>query len=250
MIGGGALGTAMRAGAYFGAMPRWIVAVLLLGTGCGGLAQDEPAPERVAPRPVMVQATATEVAPAVPKATRGEVVLVVLGRFPDHLLDAVEHTLERELQVEVRRAGTRALPKAAFYRPRRRWRADTILELLPGMVPDADPDAKILGLTGSDISTTKGKFEDWGIFGLGQMPGRAAVVSSFRLRRKTKDRALVKFRVANTALHEIGHTFGLDHCDEPNCPMLDAEGGIANTDSSTGHLGPGCQAKLDAAAPL
>jgi archaemetzincin len=58
----------------------------------------------------------------------------------------------------------------------------------------------------------------------------------------------VQFRVATTAVHEIGHTFGLPHCDEheAHCVMLDAEGGIENTDTSSGTLGPGCSTKLDA----
>jgi hypothetical protein len=32
--------------------------------------------------------------------------------------------------------------------------------------------------------------------------------------------------------------------------MLDAEGGIANTDDSSGGPGPGCAAKLERSAPL
>jgi archaemetzincin len=181
---------------------------------------------------------------------RGEVVLVVLGSFPPDLVDAVQTMLEQELQVEVRRAEAQPLPAEAFYRPRRRYRAEKLLALLPAMVPEASPTTKILGLTASDISTTNGKYADWGIFGLGDMPGPAAAISSHRLTRGGRDRAHVQFRVASTALHEIGHTFGLDHCEEDRCPMQDAEGGIANTDTSSGHLGPGCQAKLDARAPM
>ena len=82
------------------------------------------------------------------------------------------------------------------------------------------------------------------------MPGQAAVVSSYRLRRKAKDRAHVQFRVASTAVHEVGHTFGLPHCPEQRCVMQDAEGGIANTDTGTGTLGPQCRADIDEAFPV
>ena len=82
------------------------------------------------------------------------------------------------------------------------------------------------------------------------VPGQAAVVSIHRLRRGAKDRAQLRNRAAITAIHEVGHTFGLDHCPEELCPMQDAEGSITNTDTSTGHLGPSCRTTLDARFPL
>jgi archaemetzincin len=183
---------------------------------------------------------------------RGEVVLVPLGKvdFPADLLDAVEEGLKDELQVSVRRLARQPMPKTAFYAKRRRWRADVLLDHLPTLVPDLKDTTRVLGLTTHDISTTKPPFPDWGIFGLGNMGGPAAVISSFRLRRKAKDAAQIEFRVVNTAIHEIGHTFGLDHCTEPRCPMLDAEGGITNTDTSSGHLAEGCRALLDRDFPV
>ena len=44
--------------------------------------------------------------------------------------------------------------------------------------------------------------------------------------------------------------FGLDHCPEERCVMQDAEGGIENTDTGTGRLGPECRATLEAEHPL
>jgi archaemetzincin len=183
-------------------------------------------------------------------AHRGEVVLVALGDVDADLLDAVEHALRERLQVEVRRIGELPLPRSAYYKPRKRWRADVLLDVLLTHIPGAPPTTRILGLTASDISTTKAPHADWGIFGLGYAPGQAAVVSSFRLARKAKDRAQVRARVASTAVHEVGHTFGLQHCTEPRCPMQDAEGGIANTDAALPDLGPECRTELEAAFPV
>jgi archaemetzincin len=183
-------------------------------------------------------------------ATRGEVVLVPLGKFPEDLLDEVESRLVEEFTVTVRRHAPVPLPKSAYYPPRKRYRAEKLLDHLHTVEPD--PDARVLGLTSVDISTSKGKYKDWGIFGLGELPGRTSVISVYRLRRKAKDRDHLKFRVGTTAVHEIGHTFGLDHCPErqARCVMQDAEGSIANTDSSTGHLGPACRKKLERKHPL
>lgn len=213
------------------------------------------APAAAEPGSVAAGGAETSAAPAQVRAT---VLLVVLedprpgarAFAPEHV-DAVEAELRRVYQVEVRRLTARPLPRSAYYKPRRRYRADNLLEYLGEQIPAGmRADTRVLGLTTADISTTKDQFKDWGVFGLGQLGGTAAMVSSHRLTRKAKSPAQALWRVTNTAVHELGHVLGLDHCEEPDCVMLDAEGGIANTDASTGVPGPQCRAKLDAASPL
>lgn len=182
--------------------------------------------------------------------TRGKVLIVEIGAFPDDLKADVVRALKAELQVEVEEIDAIALPKAAYYAPRKRYRADKLLDILDGLHGGAPATTRVLGLTSVDISTTNPPFEDWGIFGLGNMPGQAAVVSAYRLKRKAKDRDHVKFRVSSTAVHEVGHTFGLPHCTEERCVMQDAEGGIANTDNGTGTLAAGCRAAMDESFPI
>jgi archaemetzincin len=185
--------------------------------------------------------------PASGPSERVKVFLVVLGDFPAPLVDEVAGALRTEYGVEVERLRARVLPARAYYPSRRRYRAEKLLSFLHASIPRTAPArARILGLTAVDISTTKDRNVDWGIFGLGDIGGRAAVISSFRLRRNARDPAHVASRVRSTAVHEVGHTLGLDHCHEPRCVMLDAEGSIRNTDSGTGHLGAKCRRKLAA----
>jgi len=202
---------------------------------------------------------AASVSPGASEAqVRATVLLVVLSdprpgarAFAPAHVDAIEAELRRVYQVEVRRLATRPLPRSAYYPRRRRYRADTLLEYLGEQIPAGmRADTRVLGLTTADISTTKDQFKDWGVFGLGQLGGTAAMVSSHRLTRKAKSPAQALWRVTNTAVHELGHVLGLDHCEEQGCVMLDAQGGIANTDASTGVPGPQCRAKLDVRSPL
>ena len=107
-------------------------------------------------------------------------------------------------------------PKNAFYQPRNRYRADSIIKYLRTKTPN---NSVTLALTNKDISVTKGKVADFGVMGLGYRPGNACVASSFRLNTKNKNEQFYKI-----AIHELGHTQGLKHCPDKTCFMRDAEG--------------------------
>jgi archaemetzincin len=102
---------------------------------------------------------------------------------------------------------------------------------------------RIAGLTEQDISTTKGSALDWGIFGYGQIGGDACVISGFRLGKGT-DAAGRARRLAWTVTHELGHTFGLEHCPVAGCLMEDAAGKAATLDRSSGLFCPRCKSFL------
>lgn len=44
--------------------------------------------------------------------------------------------------------------------------------------------------------------------------------------------------------HEIGHTFGLDHCPTPRCLMEDAKGTITTVDGEDGGFCQTCRQRL------
>lgn len=182
--------------------------------------------------------------------TRGPVVLVPIGDFPPELLDDVARSLHDDLQVDVTVGPELLLPHAAYYAKRKRYRADGLLDALEGNII-APARAKLLGLTAVDISTTKGDVYDWGVFGLGRLGGRSAVLSIYRFQHHLHSTPeQLRWRLRMTALHEVGHALGLEHCTEPRCFMQDAEGSIHNTDTASGKLGSFCRTRLDALAPL
>ena len=130
--------------------------------------------------------------------------------------------------IEVRVLDCQALPQAAYYPPRKRYRAERLLVYLNQRMPK--DGWRILGLTAFDISTTKDNYPDWGVMGLGELPGTATVISSFRCRKKARNEAHAVLRLAKVAVHEIGHTLGLPHCPTRGCLMEDAMGKVTTTD--------------------
>lgn len=177
---------------------------------------------------------------------RRSVRLEILGDFPESAIPAIEAGLQHELRVQVLPTSRRPLPQEAYYRPRKRYRAEKLLRVLEREQPAR---TSVLGMTEVDISTTKGHYKDWGVFGLGMIGGTSSVISTFRLRRGRPSAELYRFRIVSAAVHEVGHMLGLNHCTEPRCVMNDAEGSIETVDNSTGALGPGCLSLLDRLAP-
>jgi archaemetzincin len=182
-------------------------------------------------------------APAAPVAPLRKIAIQPLGKVSADVLAEARKSIEGLYEVEVVVLPAKELPESAFYKPRQRYRAEKLLDWL-----HANTDAaytKIVGLTQSDISTTKGEFEDWGIFGLGALGERPCVVSTFRLTRNVT-RAKMLDRVGKVVGHEVGHTFGLEHCPTPGCLMGDAEGKVSTVDNEPGQFCEACRKRVPA----
>jgi archaemetzincin len=107
-------------------------------------------------------------------------------------------------------------PATAYYEPRNRYKADSLILFLSGNTPRRHIS---IGVTNRDISSSNPGVDDWGVIGLSNIPGNACVISSFRLNKSNLADQLFK-----VAIHELGHTQGLYHCENRSCFMRDAEG--------------------------
>jgi archaemetzincin len=151
-----------------------------------------------------------------PAKTQLKIILVPLG---DVRSDLKIYTL-KHLKIIFGNAellSDQVLPKEAYYEPRGRYRADSIINILSRKAHDGEV---YVGITEADISTTNPdrKINDWGVIGLGFCPGKASITSVYRIKNKTPENF---FKVV---IHEIGHNAGLPHCKSPHCYMQDAEG--------------------------
>jgi archaemetzincin len=143
-----------------------------------------------------------------------------LGKVSQAELNVATNAIQQEFNVKLLVIASVDVPVSAYYPPRSRYRAERLLRFLSG----SQSGTRTIGLTESDISTTNGKVQDWGVLGLGSEPFKACVVSTFRM--DSPQARGFKYRLANTMIHEIGHTYGLPHCTVPGCVMNDAKGSI------------------------
>jgi archaemetzincin len=136
------------------------------------------------------------------------------------------------------------LPEEAWYPERKRYRAERLLEWLDARLPQEQGCTILIGLTSKDISTTKDLYPDWGIFGLAEIEGKSAVISTFRLSWGGKPERVVRDRLVKVVNHELGHVLGLSHCDTDRCLMEDAKATIRTVDAEDGRLCARCAAWL------
>ena len=112
-----------------------------------------------------------------------------------------------------------------------------LAELLKNKPPDG---AKILGITNVDIFVPILTF----LFGEAQLNGPGALISTFRLRNEfyglPADNALLYDRTLKEALHELGHTMGLVHCQNFECVMFSSTY-VEDSDIKQAQFCPACQ---------
>lgn len=174
------------------------------------------------------------------------------GEFDAPLIARISDNLIESYGCTVYKLEPSTLPTSAMVAIKTpRYRADSLLRFLGKIKPDTLDH--ILGLCHQDISCTKkdangnilkpeSKYTDWGIFGLGQTPGVACIVSDFRLTPKRG--TLYYERLEKITVHEIGHTYGLPHCKNKTCVMTDAAESISTIDNVLGALCEKCKSKI------
>jgi archaemetzincin len=163
------------------------------------------------------------------EAPASGIYLLTLGAgVRDAELELVRQALAAVFSEPVRVLPQAELPKSAYYAPRSRYRAEKLLDFIRPALPEGG--LRIAGVTAKDISTTKPPHADWGILGLANIDGSACVLSTFRCHRGAKSQEHARVRFAKTAVHELGHTFGLEHCPTRGCLMEDGGGSVLTTD--------------------
>jgi archaemetzincin len=144
-----------------------------------------------------------------------------IGRISADVADRIQETLSNTLpettvsviekEIEV--------PQQAFNETRKQYRSDIMLTAIRNCAEERPEFDRVLGIVDVDIFISRLNF----VFGEAEHPGKAAVISLWRLRpefgHQPPNEEVFEERSAKEALHEIGHTLGLDHCTNPFCAM-------------------------------
>ena len=111
-------------------------------------------------------------------------------------------------------------PTYLFDKARKQWISDSLLDWLQE-TNEPDITTKVLAICDLDAYSDELNF----VFGEAHLGGRVAAIylprlrEEFYVRKSDKNNNLFEQRVIKEAVHELGHTFGLRHCQISKCVM-------------------------------
>ncbi len=159
----------------------------------------------------------------------------------ERLLDLVERGLAREFGLPILRHHGTQRPDQTFDPRRGQHSSGAILRWLLANRPIEA--RKLVAVTDVDLFIPVLTF----VYGEALLNGAAAVVSTARL--GDAEPALLVPRLLKTCIHELGHTFGLVHCDDGRCVMRRSTN-LAGVDMKTAAFCPDCRVRLRLALEL
>jgi archaemetzincin len=143
--------------------------------------------------------------------------IVAVGNVSLEALNWLDTAAAEWFPFPVRRLPSLAIPEGSYDAARRQYQSVEVMKALAQTAPS--DTARLLGVTEVDLAIPMLTF----LFGQAQLEGRVAVVSLCRLRQEfyglPANDSLLRERTIKEMLHELGHTFGLIHCSEPQCAM-------------------------------
>ena len=172
-----------------------------------------------------------------------QIQLLPFGSVPAELLAELRDGLSREFLVRCDVLPPEPEPRFAFNITRQQHLST---EILARMIKRNTPStARLLGVTLVDLYIPILTF----VFGEAQLQGGCALVSAHRLRQEfyglPSDQVLFRERLLKEAIHELGHTLTLSHCENFECVMA-ASHGVEWIDLKTSSFCSGCRSRARA----
>ncbi len=171
-----------------------------------------------------------------------EILLVGFGDLDQEVLYQLSQDIRQNLPFETGKIGVQQdnleISSSAFDPSRQQYNANALLSILHSQ---SFKKKHALGIAAKDLFVPRLNF----VFGVAQRGGNA-VVSTVRLKPefygKSPDGELFHERLLKEAIHELGHIFGLSHCDD-FCVMRFSNS-LPETDTKPSTFCQNCRSKL------
>ena len=170
------------------------------------------------------------------------ITLISYGYFEKDLLEKTAEAVMHEFKCSVNIKDGH-LDLSEFYDPaRRQYNGNSLLKQVDSIpIPDS---VKILGLFDVDLFIPILTF----IFGQAYLGGRTGIASLYRLRNERYgiigDDQFLLDRFRKEVIHELGHAFGLIHCQNPSCVMRSSTY-VEDIDQKSQNLCLSCRSELE-----
>jgi len=172
--------------------------------------------------------------------------LVPFDNISTEVLRRIGEALKDQLKLDYRIMASIPIPGSSFNPGRRQYLSPDFLSILAEKY--SAPGRRILGIVDQDLYVPDLNF----VFGQADIKNKTAVISLVRLRRKfyglPEDQELFERRALTEAVHELGHTWGLSHCTNPDCVMFFSNS-LRDTDRKGYRFCDGCLKCLERKDP-
>ena len=171
-----------------------------------------------------------------------KIILVILSQIDFRYIELLSQSLEKTFcrRIEVKDGFTSL--NYAYDKARKQYRSPLLLSHLRRL--KKEPGDKIMAITDVDLYSPGYDF----VYGEADIHAGVATLSINRLLTEdgdtSPDLSLAAERIIREATHEIGHLFGLGHCQNKTCVMRTCTC-LSKVDEARGRLCSGCHKKLE-----